>query len=165
MYSIGEKVVYPLHGAGVIEAIEERTIMGVKKKYYIMEIDSGMGRMRLSLPVDSCEKAGLREVMSKDEAAKLLDFFKNFDPGDDINWNKRQRVNIQRIKSDNVYDTVRVLKELMFRDARRGLSTGERKLLNGTRRIIVSELVMSGLGDKEDIDEIMEDIIEAAVNE
>ena len=74
MYDIGDKIVYPLHGAGVIEAIEERVIMGKKQRYYIMRISSC--NMTVMIPMAHSEEIGIRDVMSKEEAKKVLDYFK-----------------------------------------------------------------------------------------
>lgn len=162
MYQIGEKIVYPMHGAGIIESVEEKTVMGKKQSYYILKIATSS--MKVSLPVDSCDKIGVRYVMSREAAAELLDYFRNAKTSDNVVWNRRQRENISKIKSGDMHKIACVLKELMCREAKKGLSTGERKLLNGTKQIIVSELVLSGLAVKEELDEIMEDIIEEEIS-
>ncbi len=162
MYKIGEKIVYPSQGACIVDAVVEKTIMGKKKQYYVLKIASG--NLTVSIPVDNCDKLGVRCVISREEAKNVLEYFKNAKTDDTVNWNKRQRENIAWVKSGDIYKAAHVLKELMVRDARRGLSTGERKLLSGTRQIIISELVLSGLGTKEEIDEIMSDIVEVELN-
>ena len=161
MYDIGDKIVYPLHGAGVIEAIEERVIMGKKQKYYIMRISSC--NMTVMIPMAHSEEIGIRDVMSKEEAKKVLECFKMEPVHLEDNWNKRQRENLAKLKSGDIYQVVRVLKELLYRDKSKGLSTSERKMLGNAKQIIVSELIMTGNATNEDIESIMEEVVGALV--
>ncbi len=160
-YQIGSKVVYPLHGAGVIEAIEEREIMGEKKMYYIMRIP--VGDMKVMVPMDAATEIGLRDVIDGREADRVLAEFKACKTDMDTNWNKRYRDNMSRIKSGNIYDVVHVVKNLMHRDKVRGLSTGERKMLSNAKQILVSELVISKSRQQSEIESIMEEIVAAEI--
>lgn len=161
MFSIGEKIVYPLHGAGVVEAIEEKEILGKKKKYYVMRVFSG--NMTVLIPVDNCEEIGVRQVIDKVEAKKVVEYFKTEPLYDDDNWNRRQRENMIKLKSGDIYKVLDVLKDLLYRDKLKGLSTSERKALVNARQIIVSELVMSGFAGVEDIELIMDSIIDGLI--
>lgn len=160
-YQIGSKVVYPMHGAGVIEAIEEREIMGVKQNYYIMRIP--VGDMKVMVPMQTAEEIGLRDVIDEQEADRVLAQFKECAADMDSNWNKRYRENMERIKSGNIYDVVYVVKNLMLRDKMRGLSTGERKMLSNAKQILVSELVVAKAKQQREIEKLMDDIVEAAL--
>jgi len=160
-YQIGSKVVYPMHGAGVIEAIEERETMGVKQNYYIMRIP--VGDMKVMVPMQTAEEIGLRDVIDEQEADRVLASFKECEADMDSNWNKRYRENMERIKSGNIYDVVYVVKNLMLRDKMRGLSTGERKMLSNAKQILVSELVVAKAKQQREIEKLMDDIIEAAL--
>ncbi|MBR6728740.1 MAG: CarD family transcriptional regulator [Clostridia bacterium] len=158
-YHIGSKVVYPLHGAGVIEAIEEREIMGVKQKYYILRIP--IGDMQVMIPMQTAAEIGLRDVIDDAEAERVLSEFKDCPADMDTNWNKRYRENMTRIKSGNIFDVVYVVKNLMYRDKTRGLSTGERKMLSNAKQILVSELVVAKAKTQAEIEKLMDDIVEA----
>lgn len=158
-YNIGDRIVYPMHGAGVIEAIEEREIMGEKQNYYIMRIP--IGDMRVMIPTKNAEEVGLRDVIDREEADKVLQSFKNCSTEMDSNWNKRYRENVERIKSGNIYEVVHVVKNLMFREKSRGLSTGERKMLNGAKQILVSELVVAKSIKQSEVENIMNEIVSA----
>ncbi len=158
-YNIGDKIVYPMHGAGIVEAIEEQEIMGTKQTYYIMRIP--IGDMKVMIPTCNAEEVGLRDVIDEDEADKVLASFKACPTEMDSNWNKRYRENAERIKSGNIYEVVRVVKNLMYRDKSRGLSTGERKMLNGAKQILVSELVVAKNTKQSDIENIMNEIVSA----
>lgn len=158
MFAVGDKIVYPLHGAGTVESIEEKEILGKKKKYYVMRVLCG--NMTMLIPVDNSEEIGVRTVIDKTEAKKVLEYFKNEPLYDDENWNRRQRENMQKIKSGDIYKVLDALKALLYRDKLKGLSTGERKALVSARQIVVSELIMSGFASAEDIDLIMDGIID-----
>ena len=158
MYAIGDKIVYPMHGAGIIESIEEREFLGKKQLYYFMKLPTG--DMKVMIPEASCEEIGVRFVISREEGIKVLEAFRNATVEEDSNWNKRQRTNMLKIKSGDIYQVVPVLKELMIRDRQKGLSTSERKMLNSAKQIVISELVLSAVADRADIENIMQDTVE-----
>lgn len=161
MFGVGDKVVYPIHGAGIIDAIEEKTVRGEKKKYFVMNVE--YGKMTVLIPVDNCDEI-IRNVMDKAEAKKVIEYFKTEPLYDDSNWNRRQRDNLIKIKSGDIFKVLDVLKDLMYRDKTKGLSTSERKVLGNAKQIVVSELVMSGFADKEDVELILDEVIERLIN-
>lgn len=158
-YNIGDRIVYPMHGAGVIESIEDREIMGAIQKYYIMKMP--IGDMKVMIPVANAKEIGIRDVIDKTEADAVIKNFKECSTEMDANWNKRCRENSAKIKSGNIYEVARVVKSLMFRDKTRGLSTGERKMLNNARQILVSELVMAKETRQSEIENIINEIVNA----
>lgn len=158
MYNIGDKVLYPMHGAGVIEEIEEQTVLGKKQSYYILEMPSE--DMKVMIPTGSCDEIGVRFIISREEGQKVLEQFRAEPIVNDDNWNRRHRENMAKIKSGDIYQVLTVVKNLMFRDRKKGLSTSERKMLGVSRRILVSELVLCGAADKSDVESIMTDTIE-----
>ncbi len=159
MYNIGDKIVYPMHGAGVIESIEERDVLGKKQSYYVMKISSS-GEMKVMIPMENCDEIGVRFVIDKEEGAKVLEAFRNAPVCENANWNKRHRENMQKIKTGDIYQVLDVVKELMYRDKSKGLSTSERKMLNNAKQIMVSELVMSKVAGQNDIESIMCDTVD-----
>ena len=161
MYSIGDKVVHPMHGAGIIEEIKEIEMAGKKRTYYSVRF--AVGNMVTNIPIDSCESIGIRDVVDRSEAKKILECFRDMPVTDDSNWNKRQRENMEKIKSGDIYKVLGVLKDLMYRERRSGLSTSERKTLGSARQIVISELVLSNVAEKADIENILQDTIEVLV--
>ncbi|MDO5396838.1 MAG: CarD family transcriptional regulator [bacterium] len=157
-YSIGDKVVHPMHGAGTVEDIKEIEVGGKKVLYY--ELNFAGGNMVTNIPVDNADKIGIRAVISPEEAKQVIANFCAYDVCIDSNWNKRQRDNIVKIKSGDIYIVLGVLKELMYREQTKGLSTSERKTMTAAKQIVVSEIVMSGYADLESVEEIMGDSIE-----
>lgn len=140
MFDIGDKIVYPMHGAGIIVAIEEKEILGEKKKYYIMKMP--IGEMRVMVPVDNVEDIGIREIITDDEIDQVFDVLKGDQTKMPQNWNRRYRMNMEKIKSGDIYEIASVVRNLMIRDDAKGLSTGERKMLNNAKQILVSEIVL-----------------------
>lgn len=158
MYSIGDKVVYPMHGAGVIEAIEKKEILGTVQNYYVMKMP--LGDMKVMIPMLNVEEIGIRNIIDGKEADSVFESFKNFDAECDLSWNKRYRENMLKIKSGNIYEVAHVVKMLMCRDKKKGLSTGERKMLSNAKQILISELVLAKGITQADIEAQINDIIE-----
>ena len=123
MYNIGDKIVYPMHGAGVIEAIEEKEILGEKQKYYIMKMP--IGDMKVMIPISNINDIGIRGVINQKEAEGVIQILKSGKTDMSTNWNKRYRENMERIKSGSIYEVADVVKNLMYRDKENGVSTGE----------------------------------------
>ena len=97
MFKVGDRVVYPMHGAGIIEAVEEKDISGTVEKYYVIRLS--MGEMKIMVPVSNVQLVGVREVIGKDEVVKVLDILKSKTSIMSSNWNRRYRANMEKIKS------------------------------------------------------------------
>lgn len=162
MYNVGDKIVYPSYGAGIIEAIEEKVIHGEKHKYYAIAVPGSS--VRMLLPVDRCDELCVRTVISVDDAKKVLECFRDTPVPDDTTWNKRQRENMLKIRSGDIFEILSVLKGLMYRERLKGVSTSERKILSSVKQMIVSELILSGIADRENIENILDDIISECVD-
>lgn len=142
MYKIGDKVVYPGHGAGIIDAVEETVVMGKKHLYYTMRMP--VGDMKVMVPVDSAETSGMRRVVSPDEAEKVIaEGLKAEYKDEDVSWNHRFRENSERIKSGKADEVAVVVAMLTKREKQKGLSTGEKKMLSDARQILISELALA----------------------
>ena len=150
MFQIGDKVVHPMHGAGIVESIVQKKVDGVVRDYYIMKLP---GRsMIVMIPTDSCDAIGVRPVMNREQADQVLAAIPNIQVEMTANWNHRYRENLERLKSGNLLEVARVIKGLSARDAKRGLSTGERKMLHAAKQILISELVLSTSQSYEDVE-------------
>ena len=141
MFQIGDKVVHPLHGAGVIQDIVERTIDGVPAQYYALKL--ALEDTQLFIPTESCEKLGIRPVCSRREAEAFLEQLDSITCSEDKGWNQRYRENMLHIRSGNLSEVAQVIKTLTVRDRKRGLSTGEKKMLASARHILESELAFA----------------------
>lgn len=141
MYQIGDKVVHPMHGAGVIDSIVQRKINGEEKDYYLLKLSGGT--MTVMIPTDNAREIGVRPVISNSEAREVLVAMDTIEVDMTQNWNRRYRENMVRLKSGDLLEVARVVKGLMLRESERGLSTGERKMLHTAKQILISELVLA----------------------
>ncbi|MEW6624969.1 MAG: CarD family transcriptional regulator [Bacillota bacterium] len=148
MFKVGDRVVYPMHGAGIIESIEEREVLGQKRSYYIMRIP--IGNMKVMIPMDNVIEIGLRQVIDQEGVAQVICILKDRTNTMNANWNKRYRCNMDKIKSGNIFEIAEVVRNLALREREKGLSTGERKMLENAKQILISELVLvNGLGEEQ----------------
>ena len=141
MFELGEKIVYPMHGAGIIEAIEEKEILGDKKQYYILKL--AYGDMKVMIPKGNTELSGLREVIDEEGANRIISILQEPETEMSDNWNKRFRANMEKLKTGDIYEVAEVVRNLSIRDKEKGLSTGERNMLENSRQILISELVLA----------------------
>ncbi|NLL19328.1 MAG: CarD family transcriptional regulator [Clostridia bacterium] len=148
MFNVGDRVVYPMHGAGIIEAIEEKEILGEIRKYYVMRIPNG--DMRVLIPLDNVEESGLREVIDEQQISEVLSVLQDREDVSNPNWNRRYRANLEKIKTGDILEVAEVVRNLSLREREKGLSTGERKMLDNARQILISELVLAkGTGEEQ----------------
>lgn len=140
-FNIGDKVVYPMHGAGVIEAIEEREVLGDKHEYYIMKLP--IGEMKVMIPRHNVEEIGIRQIIDDEGIKQVFDILHGDQSKMSQNWNRRFRANMEKIKTGDINEVAEVVRNLAIRDRDKGLSTGERKMLDNARQILISELVLA----------------------
>jgi CarD family transcriptional regulator len=110
----GDKVIYPHHGAAVIEDLTEREFRGEKKKYFVLRL--AHGDLTLMVPVENTEEVGLREVVSRREVKKVLDVLREEESGMPTNWSRRYKTNIEKIRSGDVYQVAEVVRNLAIRE-------------------------------------------------
>lgn len=155
MFNIGDRVVYPMHGAGVIESIEEREILGQKQKYYIMKMP--VGDIQVMVPTNNAQEVGMREVIQCKDADRVLNVLSGERTEMNANWNKRYRENMDKIKSGNIFEVAEVVKNLAYKNNEKGLSAGEKKLYNSAKQILISELVLANQASKDEIESLVEE--------
>lgn len=141
MFQVGDKIVHPMHGAGIVDSIVQKKVDGVMQDYYIMKLPNRS--MVVMIPVENSEKIGIRPVVDQEQADQVLAAIGTLEVEMTSNWNRRYRENLERLKSGDPLEVARVVKGLTIRDNKRGLSTGERKMLHSAREILISEIVLS----------------------
>lgn len=157
MFKVGDKVVYPMHGAGIIEAIEEREVLGEKRNYYIMKIP--IGEMKVMVPMDNVQEIGLRQIIDSDEINRVISILQDRPDVLNPSWNKRYRANMDKIKSGNIFEVAEVVRNLSIREKDKGLSTGERKMLESAKKILISELVLVNDVGEEYVEELLQKVL------
>lgn len=153
MFNIGDKVSHPMHGAGVIVDIVDRSINNKYQPFYL--VDMVCGSMSVLIPCASCESIGVRYIIGDSEAKQIIACIPELSVESDDNWSKRYKDNLEKIKSGDLYQVAEVVKSLMLRDRIKSLSTGERKLLGMAKSILVSELVLATDGSVQDIERMV----------
>lgn len=138
MFRVGDKIVHPMHGAGIVDEIVTRKVNGVLRDYYSLRLP--VGGMLVMIPTENCGEIGVRAVLTAEEADRVLGEIADIQVELEPNWNQRYRENMLRLKSGDLLEVSKVVKCLMLRDSRRGLSTGERKMLHSAKQILVSEI-------------------------
>lgn len=156
MFNIGDKIVYPMHGAGVIESIEEKELAGEKQAYYILKMP---GEVKVMVPVEKAEEIGVRDIIDKETAGNVIKVFDEESVEEDSNWNRRYRENIEKMKSGDIYEIANIVRTLSFKQKEKGLSTGDKKMLLNAKQILVSELVLAEQLDKSEIEEMIDNKI------
>lgn len=142
MFQIGDLVCYPMHGVGVVEAIEKQTILGETAQYYRLRFT--IGRMTAMVPVDKSEQVGLRALADVKTCEEVVDFLRTDVCSEESdNWNQRYRDNLDKLRGGDIMTVADVVKCLMRRDRERGLSAGERKMYLTARQVLVAELAAS----------------------
>ncbi len=152
MFKVGDLAVYPAHGVGVIERIENREISGCQENFYIMRILEN--NMIIMIPSSNTQNVGLRELIDQTEVSKVFSILKNRDMYVDDNqtWNRRYRDYIDKIKSGSVFEVAEVYRDLSTIKQDKELSFGERKMLDTARSLLVKEISLAKNMKEEDVE-------------
>ena len=140
MFQVGDKVVHPMHGAGVIDSIVREKISGKAMELYVFKMP--ISGLTLKIPTENSAAIGIRAIKSRSEIEAVIAHIPKLSIDMTSNWNHRYRENMERIKSGDLLEVARVIKGLMWRDREKGLSNGERKMLHSAKQILVSEVVL-----------------------
>lgn len=162
MFNVGDKVVYPMHGAGVIESIEEKAILDEKQSYYIIKMP---GEVKVMVPTAKAEEIGVRNIIDKASAEKVIKVLEQESTEMSMNWNKRYRDNMEKMKTGNIYEVADIVRNLSFKQKEKGLSTGEKKMLNNAKQILVSELVLVENTTNAEMEKLVDNKIDVSFKE
>ena len=156
MFKVGDKIVYPMHGAGVIETIEERSILDERQSYYIIKMP---GEVKVMVPTAKAEEIGVRNIIDKETAGKVINVLEQDSTEMSMKWNKRYRDNVEKMKSGDIFEVADIVRNLSFKQKDKGLSTTEKKMLLNAKQILVSELVLAESKGKEEVEQLVENKI------
>jgi CarD family transcriptional regulator len=140
MFRIGDKILHPLHGVGVIEAIADQQVFGKIHKYYMVNLT--MKNMKVMVPVDNADEIGVRKIIKSEVIDDVLLDLKSKKTSEmPANWNRRYKHNLEKIKTGDVHEVAEVLRNLYLKDRRKGLSMGEKKMLDNAMQLLIGEIV------------------------
>ncbi|MEG0156286.1 MAG: CarD family transcriptional regulator [Anaerovoracaceae bacterium] len=157
MYKIGDKIVYPMHGAGVIEEIEKKMILGEVREYYVLKVPCG--DMKIMIPVDKSDEIGVRTVISEGELVAVIEVLKSTSTEMSNNWNRRHRENMEKLKTGKATEVAEVVRNLLRMEREKHLSTGEKKMLANAKQILQSELILAGDMEQSDAEKLISDTV------
>ncbi|MBC7230812.1 MAG: CarD family transcriptional regulator [Actinobacteria bacterium] len=141
MFRVGDVVVYPHHGAGVIEGISERDVEGEKKTYFVLRMCQG--NLKVMVPAENSQEIGLRSVIGQEEVEKVFGILGDEQSPMPSNWNHRYKKNRDKLRSGDIFQVAEVVRNLTLRDREKGLSSGEKRMLVQAREILASELAFA----------------------
>ena len=162
MFNVGDKVVYPMHGAGTIDSIDKKNILDEEVEYINISMPGGV---KVMVPSNQASKQGLRNIISQDEVEKVFCILETDETAMSDNWNKRYRDNMDKMKSGDIYEVADVVRNLSFKQKEKGLSTGEKKMLNNAKQILVSELVLVENATSSEMEQLVDNKIDVSFKE
>ena len=148
MYEVGDKVVYPHHGAGTVVTKELRTVLGEDREYLTIKILHN--DMTVNVPAENAERVGLRKVIDEDMVERVLDVLHGSGTNMPKNWNRRFKFNRDKMKTGDIFELAEVVRNLSLRDQEKGLSTGEKQMFVKAKKILASELMYAKGFDEEE---------------
>jgi CarD family transcriptional regulator len=156
-FAVGDKVVYPHHGAAIIEGKEKRVFDGQKTDYFVLRIT--YGDLKVSIPVEKADEIGLREVINDEEVEEVFAVLRKKEARMPTNWSRRFKNHVEKLKSGDIYQVAEVVRNLSIREADKGLSAGEKRMLARARQILVSELTFALNVDEEAAEARLDDVL------
>jgi CarD family transcriptional regulator len=161
-FNVGDTVIYPHHGAAVIEKVETRELKGERREYFVLKLT--YGDLTVMVPHDAIEECGVRNVVSKKEVEKVLDVLREPEGPQKGNWSRRFKSNYEKLRSGDIYKVAEVVRNLCTRDGDKGLSAGEKRMLTKAKQILLSELAVAIKKDEQQAEELVNKTLAEAHN-
>ncbi len=146
-FDVGDKVVYPHHGAAIIERREKIMAFGEEREYLVLKL--AYGDLTLKVPTDNTDEVGIRDVINDEEVEEVFAVLRKKEARMPTNWSRRFKNHVEKLKSGDIYQVAEVVRNLSLREREKGLSAGEKRMLQKARQILVSELTFAINVDEE----------------
>lgn len=156
-FTVGDTVVYPHHGAAMIEAIEKRVIKGVERDYLVLRV--AQGDLTVRVPADNVDLVGVRDVVNQEGLDRVFDVLRQPYTEEPTNWSRRYKANLEKLASGDVIKVAEVVRDLWRRERERGLSAGEKRMLAKARQILVSELALAENTNEDKAEAILDEVL------
>ena len=156
-FSVGDTVVYPHHGAALIEAIEKRTVKGVERDYLVLRV--AQGDLTVRVPSENVDLVGVRDVVDQEGLDRVFDVLRQPYTEEPTNWSRRYKANLEKLASGDVIKVAEVVRDLWRRERERGLSAGEKRMLAKARQILVSELALAENTNEDKAEAILDEVL------
>jgi CarD family transcriptional regulator len=156
-FSVGDTVVYPHHGAAVIESVEIRQVKGEDREYLVLRV--AQGDLTVRVPSDNVDLVGVRDVVNADGLERVFNVLRQPYTEEPTNWSRRYKANLEKLASGDVIKVAEVVRDLWRRERERGLSAGEKRMLAKARQILVSELALAEKTDEVKAESILDEVL------
>ncbi|MCL1995526.1 MAG: CarD family transcriptional regulator [Defluviitaleaceae bacterium] len=157
MFSVGDKIVYPMHGAGIVHNIQEKEVDGQILTYYVLTIP--IGSLTVTISNKKADDLGIRYAKTQEEIQEILDCFNKMPQGIPDDWNKKYESNLEKMKTGELSQALEVYLSLYSREGVKGLSGIEKRLLSVAKQVILSELIVSQDIDKAVAEKTLRNIV------
>ena len=138
LFQIGDNIIYPMHGVGIIEAVEEKEISGEKQQYYVIKML--ISNMQVMIPKGKILRSGIRPVTDIIALKHIIHIFQHGESDKLLPWKQRYKVNMDKMKTGNIQEGAEVVRDLMRMQKEKALNTSEKKMLNNAYEFLISEL-------------------------
>jgi CarD family transcriptional regulator len=159
-FEVGDNVVYPHHGAGVVLKRESKDLMGEKRDYLTINILHN--NMTVMVPCENAHRAGLRRVIDEEQVKRVIGVLTDEVSEMPKNWNRRFKHNREKIKTGDVYELAEVVRNLAIREWEKGLSTGEKQMYTRAKKILASEFMYALDKDEEGAENYLDELLEGS---
>jgi CarD family transcriptional regulator len=156
-FDVGDKVVYPHHGAATIEKREKMVAFGEEREYLVLRL--AYGDLTLKVPADNTDSVGLRDVINDEEVEEVFAVLRKKEARMPTNWSRRFKNHVEKLKSGDIYQVAEVVRNLSIRDKDKGLSAGEKRMLAKARQILTSELTFALNVNEEEAEQRLDDAL------
>jgi CarD family transcriptional regulator len=157
LFRVGDKVVYPHHGAAIIQGLEEKELYGEKKQYFVLRL--AYGDLTLMVPADNTEEVGIRDVIARKELDKVFKVMKAKECRMPSNWSRRFKTHVEKLRSGDIFQVAEVVRNLARREKEKGLSAGEKRMLSRARQILVSEVTFAADVNEEEAEKMLDKVL------
>jgi CarD family transcriptional regulator, regulator of rRNA transcription len=156
-FRVGDKVVYPHHGAAIIQGLEEKELYGVTKPYFVLRL--AYGDLTLMVPADNTEEVGIRDVIGRKELDKVYKVLRAKECRMPSNWSRRFKTHVEKLRSGDIYQVAEVVRNLARREKEKGLSAGEKRMLSRARQILISEVTFAADVNEEEAEKMLDKVL------
>jgi CarD family transcriptional regulator len=156
-FNVGETVVYPHHGAALIEAIESRVIKGVERTYLVLKV--AQGDLTVRVPADNVDLVGVRDVVNREGLDRVFQVLRSPYVEEPTNWSRRYKANLEKLASGDVIKVAEVVRDLTRREGGRGLSAGEKRMLAKARQVLISELALAEKTNEDKAEAVLDEVL------
>jgi CarD family transcriptional regulator len=156
-FNVGETVVYPHHGAALIQAIETREVKGVSREYLVLKV--AQGDLTVRVPSENVDLVGVRDVVGQEGLDRVFEVLRAPHVEEPTNWSRRYKANLEKLASGDVIKVAEVVRDLWRRERDRGLSAGEKRMLAKARQILVSELALAEHTNEDKAETLLDEVL------